>query len=120
MNKVEEYIASISRLATIVKLYHLHTRSLAEHLATSDLYDDLSDKFDEIAENYQGNNSMILSLVVSQAVAPTEIADLISMLKAMCTYYRDGKKDFSAEIQNMIDEMLGSLNKCIYKLTFLK
>jgi DNA-binding ferritin-like protein len=57
---MEKLIVTLMNARTVFHLLHLRTKSLAKHLALSELYDNLNESIDMLAEQYQGSGEAVL------------------------------------------------------------
>lgn len=91
---------------------HLQTVSFAEHKALNGYYDGILDLTDTFSEVYFGRNKSV-EIIVPEA----KHMDAISHLKIMQSTIDSERKNYSSELQNIMDEMLSLINKTLYLLT---
>jgi hypothetical protein len=102
-------------------IFHLQTKSFAEHKALQDYYDAIPDLVDGIVESYQGKYGILTGWksVGTQEYQSSE--QIITYLKALAD---EVAKVFSivkdTYIQNQLDEVTTLINSTLYKLRFLK
>jgi hypothetical protein len=102
-------------------IFHLQTKSFAEHKALQDYYDAIGGLVDGIVESYQGKYGILTGWksVGTQEYQSSE--QLISYLKSLAD---EVSKVFSivkdTYIQNQLDEVTALINSTLYKLRFLK
>jgi hypothetical protein len=91
---------------------HLQTTSFAEHKALNEYYDGILDLTDTFTEAYFGRNKRVEIIIPESKVldATTHLRELRSILDTERTNY-------NSELQNIIDEMLGLIDKILYLLT---
>ena len=96
---------------------HLATDSYAQHMALGEFYDNFADKLDELVESYQGREG----LIVIPEMSFHKEADPVVMIKTMRRFLDENRDIMCSyrEIQNQIDEIIGIMNKALYKLQFL-
>lgn len=95
-------------------LTHLQTTSFAEHKALNAYYDGILDLTDSFTEVYFGRFKRI-DIVIPEAKMLSAVEHLKEMQKMI-----DGERDnYSSELQNIMDEMLGLINKTLYLLTLV-
>jgi len=102
-------------------IFHLQTKSFAEHKALQDYYDAIGDLVDGIAESAQGK----YGILTGWKSLPTEeyqsneqcITYLKSLLNDVASAYNIVKDTY---IQNQLDEVTALINSTLYKLRFLK
>ena len=121
---VAEFIDCILTGAVIVHKMHLRTTgsgSFATHKALNELYDALPDHADALAETYQGQAGVLLPNVA-------EVDQLEYLKMSPLEYVEYLIKDVEDErgcfgnispLQNLVDELLGTLYGARYKLKFL-
>ena len=118
------FISLVSKLLDSQKqvhIFHLQTKSFAEHKALQDFYDAIPDLVDGLVESYQGKYG-ILSGWKSFASADYQSSEqVISYLKTLsedvAKVYPTMKDTF---IQNQLDEVTALITSTLYKLRFLK
>jgi hypothetical protein len=129
--QIKEQKESKSSLITLVSrlldsqrqthIFHLQTKSFAEHKALQDYYDAIGGLVDGIVESYQGKYGILTGWksVGTQEYQSSE--QVISYLKALGD---EVAKVFSivkdTYIQNQLDEVTALINSTLYKLRFLK
>jgi hypothetical protein len=102
-------------------IFHLQTKSFAEHKALQDYYDAIGGLVDGIVESYQGKYGILTGWksVGTQEYQSSE--QVISYLKSLAD---EVTKVFSivkdTYIQNQLDEVTALINSTLYKLRFLK
>jgi len=102
-------------------IFHLQTKSFAEHKALQDYYDAIGGLVDGIVESYQGKYGILTGWksVGTQEYQSSE--QVISYLKSLAD---EVSKVFSivkdTYIQNQLDEVTALINSTLYKLRFLK
>ena len=117
-------ISLVSRLLDSQRqthIFHLQTKSFAEHKALQDYYDAIGGLVDGIVESYQGKYGILTGWksVGTQEYQSSE--QVITYLKALAD---EVAKVFSivkdTYIQNQLDEVTALINSTLYKLRFLK
>jgi HD superfamily phosphodiesterase len=118
------FISLMSRLLDSQRqthIFHLQTKSFAEHKALQDYYDAIGDLVDKICESVQGKYGILTGWksVGTQEYQSSE--QVISYLKSLAD---EVSKVFSivkdTYIQNQLDEVTALINSTLYKLRFLK
>ena len=124
-NKVAEFVSCVLAMATITHKQHLKITgigSFAIHSALNDLYNDLPEHGDKIAELYQGYYG---KLITSYPNMPEEKFLMMKPLEVVTWFlkyiedYRSVFKD-NTMLQNQVDELCATVAKAKYKLTFLQ
>jgi hypothetical protein len=104
-----------------VHIFHLQTKSFAEHKALQDYYDAIGDLVDSIVESTQGK----YGILTGWKSFPTQeyqsgeqcISYLKTLLDDISSAYNIVKDTY---IQNQLDEVTALINSTLYKLRFLK
>jgi len=95
-------------------LTHLQTTSFAEHKALNEYYDGILELTDTFTETYFGRFKRI-DIVIPESKMMSSVEHLKEMQKMI-----DGEREnYSSELQNIMDEMLGLINKTLYLLTLV-
>lgn len=101
-----------------IKIYHWSTMSYSTHKALDDLHSSLSSNIDEIMEIYIGKfNRQPIEPFEVQMKANSNVSDIIGYLENERENIRGMRTKLfktSSEIQNLIDNMLGSISRTIY------
>lgn len=123
-SKTAACVSELMNAATSFHKLHLKVNgmgSFASHKALNELYDELPDHADTLAESFQGASEKLLDY---QDVAPRvlntvteglaylrEMTQMVSGLQSMMPY---------SEIVNDLDNIKSTINSIKYKLLFLK
>lgn len=122
MNKnLEKLISYLLHSRTQVHIFHLQTKSFAEHMAYAGYYDGIVALIDGLVESYQGKYDLITSYD-SPALESYKSGDqAVSYLKALSKKVEEVHSSVKdTYIQNQLDTVNELLNSTIYKLRFLK
>ena len=112
-------------MLTTVKLYHWKTFNYATHKATDELYEDLNKYVDEFVEVMIGHKGGVRASLPRSNVkihdcnSPDEFKRKIEEYKRVLIGFTsrfDGTKN--SDLLNIRDEILASLNKTVYLLSF--
>jgi hypothetical protein len=102
-------------------IFHLQTKSFAEHKALQDYYDAIADLVDGIVESAQGKWGILTGWksVGTQEYQSSEqvITYLKGLADEVAKVYTIVKDTY---IQNQFDEVTALINSTLYKLRFLK
>lgn len=108
------------RLQSNVKTYHWCTQSYARHVASDKLFDSLVTQVDKFIEVYFGKfgrpaikANKTYKITITKMTDPEMmlyVQEVIKFIKKNGNFFSQGHGD----LQNMIDEMLASLNQTIY------
>lgn len=119
--KAEELVNYLFKTRDLVHFAHLKIQgpgAYAAHKALNEAYDYLLDFADDFAEMLQGIEGRILNLSVS--ASSSEVGDHVMMFQGCVKYLTAIKGNYTSDITNKIEELIGNLNQTIYKLKFLK
>ena len=102
-------------------IFHLQTKSFAEHKALQDYYDAIGGLVDSICESAQGK----YGILTGWKSFPTQeyqsgeqcITYLKTLLNDVASAYNIVKDTY---LQNQLDEVTALINSTLYKLRFLK
>jgi hypothetical protein len=116
-----EMICNILHSRNQVHVFHLQTKSFAEHKALNDYYDGVVGLFDGIVESYQGKYGIIKNFKTFKIEQYRNNKKTISYFERLLDIIdenRDSVED--SYIQNQIDTVQELINSTVYKLKFLK
>jgi hypothetical protein len=116
-----EMICNILHSRNQAHVFHLQTRSFAEHKALNDYYDGVVGLFDGIVESYQGKYGIIKNFKTFKIEQYRNNKKTISYFERLLDIIdenRDSVED--SYIQNQIDTVQELINSTVYKLKFLK
>ena len=116
---MEQKIITLSfSLLNQVKLFHWATKSYAAHKALGDLHDVLSDLTDNLVECYIGSaGRQPLSLFEVTTSSHTDLKQVVPFIKDYTSIIRKMRGEIKAsELQNIVDEIISSLDKTLYLL----
>ncbi len=102
-------------------VFHLQTKSYAEHIALNGYYDAVVPLFDAIVESYQGKYGIMKnfkSFKIEQYKNGKKTISYFERLLDIIEENRDSVED--SYIQNQIDTVQELINSTLYKLKFLK
>jgi hypothetical protein len=122
MNK--EFIKLISYLlhsSTQVHIFHLQTKSYAEHKALNEYYDSIVGLVDTLVESFQGKYDIINSYENYALNNYENTANTIKYFKALLKTVEDlrGSVKEDSNLQNEIDNIVTLITSTLYKLRFL-
>jgi hypothetical protein len=98
---------------------HLKSKEYAEHVALNEFYDAILKLIDDFVETYQGQYGLLEQASTLEVATDAKPAEY---LKTLCGMIRKTRKALGAEdthLQNILDEMLATAYRTIYKLTYL-
>jgi hypothetical protein len=101
-------------------VYHLQTKSFAEHMALNGYYDNIIDLVDGLMESYQGKYGIIekyTSFELNSYKSNKETINYFTALQKNVDSLREDVDD--SYIQNQIDTVTELIQSTIYKLSYL-
>lgn len=115
---VADFLSGLLHSVTITHIYHLQTKSYAQHIALGDYYDAVDDLTDSLIEAIQGKYGIVEGYMLDAGDMPATPLEYMISLSSFITNGRDGMPQDS-EMQNIIDEICALIDSTIYKLRFL-
>ena len=109
-----KFIGMLFHSRDTMHLAHLNTTSFAEHKALNGYYDGILELTDKFTEVYFGRFKR-LDIVIPEA----KIASAQEHLKEMQMLVDGERNNYTSELQNIMDEMLGLINTTLYLLTLV-
>lgn len=120
-NKFNVMISKLFHSRNQVHVFHLQTKSFAEHKALNDYYDDVVDIIDGLVESYQGKYDILTSYESYKILNYESNEQLLKYFKELESNIEENRKsNKDSYIQNQIDNAVELINSTIYKLKFLK
>ena len=106
---------------TQVHIFHLQTKSYAEHIALNGYYDGVLGLFDGLVESYQGKHGIITNYQCDGFDDYSSNEQVIKYLTDLESSIEELRKSVKESfIQNQIDTVEELINSTVYKLKFLK
>ena len=116
-----KYVALLFLARDIAHRVHLKTRSFSEHMALNEFYNDIVEHADDFAEAYQGCYNELLNIPLLTNDYKGNIVDVLSAQKDWIEANREAiVPRTNTALHNIIDEAVGTYDKALYKLRFLK
>jgi hypothetical protein len=109
-----KFIGMLFASRDAMHLAHLNTTSFAEHKALNGYYDGILDLTDNFSEVYFGRFKR-LDIVIPES----KVLSAPEHLKEMQMLIDGERNNYPSELQNIMDEMLGLVNKTLYLLTLV-
>lgn len=117
---VNDFVIKMFEARQQAHVLHLKTRSYAQHMALGSFYEDILDLIDEFVETYQGEYGI---LDLGKDLSVSYQGDALSYMTELAKYITDNRKGIGSpsdtHLQNIIDEMVATVQHTIYKLKFL-
>ncbi len=120
-NKFNVIISKLLHSRNQVHVFHLQTKSFAEHKALNDYYDDVVDMIDGLVESFQGKYGIITSYESYKILNYENNEQVIKYFNELESNIENNRKNIKdSYIQNQIDNVVQLINSTLYKLKFLK
>jgi len=121
MNKeLEKLVAYLLHSQTQTHVFHLQTKSYAEHKALQGYYEGIDPLVDAIVESYQGKYDIIKTYESFAIDAYSGKAQLETYFKALSKKVEDIHKQVEdTYLQNQLDTVNELIASTLYKLRFL-
>lgn len=116
---MEEMASALMASQTQVHIFHLQTKSYAEHKALQDYYDGIDDLLDSLIESYQGQFGIIenyQSMPISKYEGKEE---LISYFEELMSMIEENREGLPSHLQNIVDTIVELITSTLYKIKFL-
>ena len=117
--KIQLFLSKLFAARIDYHIMHLQTELFAKHLALDDLYKNIVEYTDRIAETFQGENGIIKGYSSSITLMPdnSNPVEYTKKLISDCRTFR--KSTDQEEIKAIVDELVEFLNGNLYKLKSL-
>lgn len=109
-----KFIGLLFQSRDAMHIAHLQTTSYAEHKALGMYYDKILDLTDSFTEKFFGRNGRV-ELIIPEA-KNQDAATHLKELRAVMEAERD---NYSTDLQNILDDMIGLVNEVLYLLTLV-
>lgn len=109
-----KFIGILFQSRDVMHLTHLDTRSFAEHKALNGFYDGILELTDSFTEKYFGRNGRI-EIVIPES----KKQDAVIFLKELGKIIEGERDNYSSDLQNIMDEMIGLVFETLYLLTLV-
>lgn len=118
---IEQLVSRVFQARDVAHRAHWKTKSFSQHMALGDFYDQVIDKIDDIVECYQGEFGLIDDFsVIADAMTGNDIVRYLESEAKWIEDYRSELAEGSTSIENLIDNLLETYNRTLYKLKNLK
>ena len=108
-----EILTNFLIFQTTIKVYHWNTTSHSRHVASGELYEEISELIDEFMEVYMGTKRIVhgdLDLHIRKLSNRNAIPYLRSFI-----VFLNGLDKLSPDLSNIRDEMMAVVHRTIYK-----
>jgi hypothetical protein len=109
-----KFIGQLFQSRDMMHIAHLQTTSFAEHKALNAYYDGILELTDNFTEVYFGRFKRV-EIVIPEA----KVMSSVEHMKEMQQLIDGERNNYPSELQNIMDEMLGLVNKTLYLLTLV-
>ena len=117
----KDMVSILLHSQTQAHIFHLQTKSYAEHKALQGYYEGIDGLVDGIIESYQGKYDIITQYNSVKNEDYKSNEQVIKYFKALDTMIDKNRKEVKESfIQNQIDTVQELINSTVYKLRFLK
>lgn len=116
---MEEMASALMASQTQVHIFHLQTKSYAEHKALQRYYEGVSDLMDSLIEAYQGQFGIIEnydSKPISKYESKEQVISYFEDLMSLIDTNREG---LPSHLQNIVDTIVELISSTLYKIKFL-
>ncbi len=116
---MEEMASALIASQTQVHIFHLQTKSYAEHKALQGYYEDIDDLMDSLIESYQGQFGIIenyQSLPISKYEGKEQV---VSYFEDLMSMIEKNRADLPSHLQNIVDTIVELITSTLYKIKFL-
>jgi hypothetical protein len=121
MNKeLEKLVAYLLHSQTQVHVFHLQTKSYAEHKALQKYYESVDDLVDGLVESYQGKYDIIAqydNFAIEKYSNKSQLETYFKALSKKVEEVHKGVED--TYIQNQLDTINELISSTLYKIRFL-
>lgn len=120
MEDFAKIVSFLLHSRTQAHIFHLQTKSFAEHSALNAYYDGVVDLIDGLTESYQGKYGILkgyTNYTVSDYTGKNQLLVFFENLVNKISNLRKSIKD--SYIQNQIDTVIELIHSTLYKLKFL-
>ena len=117
----KDMVSILLHSQTQVHIFHLQTKSYAEHKALQKYYEGIDALVDGLIESYQGKYDVITQYNSVKNEDYKSNEQVIKYFKALDGMIEKNRKEVKESfIQNQIDTVQELINSTVYKLRFLK
>lgn len=116
---MEDMASALIASQTQVHIFHLQTKSYAEHKALQGYYEGIDNLMDSLIESYQGQFGIIAnyqSLPISKYEGKEQI---VSYFEDLMSMIEKNREDLPSHLQNIVDTIVELITSTLYKIKFL-
>jgi hypothetical protein len=104
---------------TQVHIFHLQTKSYAEHKALQGYYEGVDDLMDSLIEAYQGQFGIIESYQTMPISKYESKEQVISYFEDLMSLIEKNREGLPSHLQNIVDTIVELITSTLYKVKFL-
>jgi DNA-binding ferritin-like protein len=121
MEKFNKLASLILSSQIQVHVYHLQTKSYAEHKALEGFYSEIGDLADALIEAYQGIYGIIEEYASYKITSYKSLAETLKYFTELRSQVEELRKSVQdkSNLQNEIDTIVTLIDSTVYKLKFL-
>jgi len=116
---MEDLISVLLHSANQTHVFHLQTKSFAEHKALNKYYDSITDLADSLAEAYQGKYGILKFKNVSKIEQYESKEQIIEYFSKIIKFIEKSRPIKDPFIDNIVQEVESLIYSTLYKLKFL-
>jgi hypothetical protein len=116
MEPINQLVSTLFASRTQAHIFHLQTRSFAQHKALQKYYDSIIDIVDGLIESYQGKYGIIRGY--SSPAVFREDDDTVKYFEGLVKFVELNRERLPQDsyLQNQIDEIVSLIEATLYKL----
>lgn len=119
-SEFEKMVSEILNSRNQSHIFHLQTKSFAEHKALNDYYDEIVGLFDGLVESYQGKYGIISNFTCDGVENYKSNDSTIKYFEKLVKNIEKMRKSVNdSYLENQIDTVVELIYSTIYKLRFL-
>ena len=116
---MEDLISVLLHSANQTHVFHLQTKSFAEHKALNKYYDSITDLADSLAEAYQGKYGILKFKNVSKIEQYESKEQVIEYFSKIIKFIEKSRPIKDPFIDNIVQEVESLIYSTLYKLKYL-
>lgn len=108
------FIGTLLQSRDAMHLAHWKSESYSEHKTLNEYYDGILELTDSFVEKYFGRQGR-----VTITIPETKVEKPVAHLKGLRTIIEKERENYTSDLQNIMDEMIGLVNETLYLLTLV-
>ena len=118
-NPMQNLASKLLHSQSQAHVFHLQTKSFAEHKALQGFYEDIDDLLDSLIESYQGQFGIIQNYDSFPILRYDSKEQVIAYFEELMGEINMCREGFPSHLQNIIDTIIELITSTLYKLKFL-